>query len=151
MVRESLESKRSSSVWGRPMDSIFGKTWDRREHVTKNSEGIDGDFRLENILKERKDFFSSTRSVYEKDSTKIVCFFYSQLCIDTLAQISTSSPKPTLWPPAFKLRASNNPDRVNLMPKTSCLMSNTSLGQTQTYRDEVVVETTDRLDRCCSL
>ena len=34
------------------------------------------------------------------------------------AYASSSSPKPTLCPPAFKFRASNNADRVNLTPKT---------------------------------
>lgn len=29
---------------------------------------------------------------------------------------SSSSPKPTLCPPAFKFRASNNADNVNLTP-----------------------------------
>ena len=29
---------------------------------------------------------------------------------------SSSSPKPTLCPPAFKFRASNNADKVNLTP-----------------------------------
>ncbi len=32
---------------------------------------------------------------------------------------SSSSPKPTLCPPAFKFRASNNADKVNLTPNKS--------------------------------
>ncbi len=39
---------------------------------------------------------------------------------------SSSSPKPTLCPPAFKLRASNNADNVNLTPKQTNGMYKTS-------------------------
>jgi hypothetical protein len=53
-----------------------------------------------------------------------------------------------LCPPAFKFRASNNPDKVNLTPKLSFKIRKTKLNA---YLDEEVVEMKDQVDKYYSL
>ena len=60
-----------------------------------------------------------------------------------IVQASISRPKPTLWPPALRLRASNRPERVSLTPRKFILEHRCRRRRTQTWPNHLLQRNAD--------